>query len=344
MKKMNTLSVNGNSYVLEDAGAVAFDRAQALTDEQKKCARQNMDACRADDTNLGEDTWSSANTVDKLCPSFEERDSTVLCEPVGGYPLSVTSHINGDHTAVTLIHTGKNLMDMGALVSSIVTFDETTRLWSTSATTSGYWRSLLTGKDGNGGDRDVTKLIKLQPNTTYTIRVNDWRVTALNGASVTEYQAHLNIGFYTPEGQFVKNWNFMGVEDFHDQGYTCTFTTPETGYYLDIRRELNDYQVSFSSIQIELGNAYTGYEPYQGEEYTVAFGKTVSGGSYNWETGVLTDGDGIETRLTPQKISALNGTNTLYSDTGDTTVKGKATPASVIEKLTNAIIALGGNV
>ena len=32
MKKINTLSVNGNAYELEDAGAVAFDRAQALYD------------------------------------------------------------------------------------------------------------------------------------------------------------------------------------------------------------------------------------------------------------------------------------------------------------------------
>lgn len=49
-------------------------------------------------------------------------------------------------------------------------------------------------------------------------------------------------------------------------------------------------------------------------------------------------------RFDPQEILALSGVNTLYSDTGDTTVTGRTDPTAVIEKLTNAIIALGGNV
>lgn len=52
----------------------------------------------------------------------------------------------------------------------------------------------------------------------------------------------------------------------------------------------------------------------------------------------------ITIQLTPQEVLALSGTNVLYSDTGNITVSGKADPASIIEKLTNAIIALGGNV
>lgn len=49
-------------------------------------------------------------------------------------------------------------------------------------------------------------------------------------------------------------------------------------------------------------------------------------------------------QLTPQEILALSGVNTLYTDTGNTTVSGRADTSAVIEKLTNAIIALGGNV
>ena len=49
-------------------------------------------------------------------------------------------------------------------------------------------------------------------------------------------------------------------------------------------------------------------------------------------------------QLTPQEILALSGVNTLYTDTGDTTVSGRADTTAVIEKLTSAIIALGGNV
>lgn len=52
----------------------------------------------------------------------------------------------------------------------------------------------------------------------------------------------------------------------------------------------------------------------------------------------------VTVQLTPQEILALSGVNMLYSDTGDTCVTGKADPVAIIEKLTNAIIALGGNV
>lgn len=52
----------------------------------------------------------------------------------------------------------------------------------------------------------------------------------------------------------------------------------------------------------------------------------------------------ITIQLTPQEILALSGTNTLYSDTGDTEVTGRVDPTAVFEKLTNAIVALGGTV
>ena len=45
-----------------------------------------------------------------------------------------------------------------------------------------------------------------------------------------------------------------------------------------------------------------------------------------------------------EPITALDGVNTLYADAGLVTVTGKANPSTIIEKLTNAIIALGGNV
>ena len=49
-------------------------------------------------------------------------------------------------------------------------------------------------------------------------------------------------------------------------------------------------------------------------------------------------------QLTPKEIKALAGVNTIHSDTGDTTVNGKTSPATEIEKLKNAILAMGANV
>lgn len=54
--------------------------------------------------------------------------------------------------------------------------------------------------------------------------------------------------------------------------------------------------------------------------------------------------DPITIQLTPHEIIALSNANTLCCDTGDTTVTGKADPAAIINKLTNAILSLGGNV
>lgn len=52
----------------------------------------------------------------------------------------------------------------------------------------------------------------------------------------------------------------------------------------------------------------------------------------------------ITVQLSAQEILALGGVNTLHSDTGDTEVTGKADLTAIINKLTNAILSLGGNI
>lgn len=69
------------------------------------------------------------------------------------------------------------------------------------------------------------------------------------------------------------------------------------------------------NIQIEFGVTKTDWEQYVGEEF--AF---------------------------PADIPALYGINTLYADAGEINVYGRADPVAIIEKLTNAILATGGNV
>ena len=49
-------------------------------------------------------------------------------------------------------------------------------------------------------------------------------------------------------------------------------------------------------------------------------------------------------QMAPQQILALSSTNTVFSSTGDTTVTGRSNPTAIINKLTNAIVALGGTV
>lgn len=50
----------------------------------------------------------------------------------------------------------------------------------------------------------------------------------------------------------------------------------------------------------------------------------------------------VTIQLTPQEILALSGTNTIYTDTGDTTVSGRADPNTIIQQLATRIAALEG--
>ena len=50
--------------------------------------------------------------------------------------------------------------------------------------------------------------------------------------------------------------------------------------------------------------------------------------------------DPITIQLTPQEILALSGVNTLYSDTGDTEVAGRANPAAIINNLLDRLAAI----
>ena len=52
----------------------------------------------------------------------------------------------------------------------------------------------------------------------------------------------------------------------------------------------------------------------------------------------------ITVQLTPQEILSLSSTNTVYCDTGDTTVTFKADPIALVGQLEESIISLGGEI
>lgn len=136
-------------------------------------------------------------------------------------------------------------------------------------------------------------------------------------------------------------------------------------------------------FQVELGKKATVYEPYRARVVTWPFGRTVYGGifdlhtgkllithncieSYNGEdvpdgwissTGELSTGSQVvfplqETKtvwVDPVEVTAVQGINTLYDCTGNAlgsmlNISGRLDPVYTIEKLTKAIIALGGNI
>lgn len=299
---------------------------------------------------LGDKIYEIRDEFHELQPKFEINNSIVTCEPLEGYPLEVISTINekaggGAWNSITLKQCGKNLFDFKQPVSYV------TYMHSTGQNSRyGYWFVLPAG--------------------TYTMHAepigevkNQYIYCALN-----DFNGNLmTVDGFSFLKQSTKYW-------------TRTFTLPEPArvyVYNGLSKtsgggDENSSNLLFQThnIQIEAGSVATAYEPYRnGGQWTVNFANLDTSengafyfGSYNWQTGVLdTEENGMyqhdpETdtftyiengNYVPpivRNIPAMRGTNCFYSDCGNTTIKGKADPTKIIEKLTNAILALGGNV
>ena len=119
------------------------------------------------------------------------------------------------------------------------------------------------------------------------------------------------------DGSYKTKVNLVASDKF----YTVTETLSEGDIvylYNGVGNSTSTTKELFGSrynVQVEAGSIATDYEPYQGDTFV--------------------PGD---------TIHALPGVNTIWADSGNITVTGRANPAAIIEKLTNAIIAFGGNI
>ena len=199
----------------------------------------------------------------------------------------------------------------------------------------------LGGINGSGQpDAATTRIrsvdfIPLVPNTTYYIKSPNY----------------CGVYFYDDNKAFISANIYANV----------TITPPANARYLKFT-PTSQYGTTYNNdISINYPSSDTSYHPYTGNTYTIAFGQTVYGGvldvtrgklkpcieypSYNGETlsgrwlsseatyiegttpptgsqVVSLDDYGSDIDLTPEVISAVVGTNNVYSDTnGDTTVK-----------------------
>ena len=288
-----------------------------------------------DDSAVGADAWSSKNIVDRLCPAFEESGGAVRCEPLEGYPLEVVSTIPEtqlDVSSLTLHRTGKNLFDFKA-TPYVVTY-------------------------GSAGAQRVGFKFQL-PAGTYTLHAE--------GTPTADY---IYGGVYNATGEHRGSCNIV----VHNTLETVTISVGDgdTFYIYNGNRALNigDAVALFAkfNVQIEVGSTATPYEPYRGETISVDFKEITSHAGnicmYDWNTGIVCEGldceyyqhnietgtferipdiDSYEVR-TVRNIQAMSGVNYLCCEHGNVTVKGRKDPVALFENLTNAIIALGGNV
>lgn len=194
------------------------------------------------DTKVGEDVWSSKNIVDKLCPSFTESGYIVTCEPVEGYPLTVTSA----ETSSTFARYGKNLLDLSA--GNVKKINWIRADGTASAT---HWGVEL-----------------ILPPGTYTIKAT--------GSSGDYIYAQVNDIYGTKyfEKAFAKHPVAGGQPN---PAQTATFAEWVRLYIYDAFNPAHDDNYpKYSSmnvfdkynIQLEVGNTATAYEPYNREEFS----------------------------------------------------------------------------
>ena len=111
---------------------------------------------------------------------------------------------------------------------------------------------------------------------------------------------------------------------------TVTLTKPVKAllfYAADTYPASVGFTFEYSDIQVELGSTATTYEPYNAETYTVALEETAYGGKVDVIAGsgqiIDEHGDLVYTLFEPVSISAIEGVNNVWCDTGDIEVTYK---------------------
>lgn len=288
----------------------ATDCSKVLSHGENGC--EWVDMLKVDDRAVGADPWSAKNTVDKLCPSFTETGLAVFLDKsscLDGYPL----HIEANDTPV--IHLGKNLVgheDFGDDSDPYRFVNCKKGVYTAKVKTNVYVQTILPSALLSN---EHVKNKRLPPGR-YVFSVNQ---TSNNGLC---YQnCHVEI----------HQDNHIGVLGYDGKAFTLNDWGTVKGFWCDRVRLEKDTVINLT-LQIEAGNKATDHEVCQTEVFDFGNHYDEWGDSY----------EAVKVDVIP-----YDGSNMFMSKCGEDatfTVSGKADPTKVIEKLTNAIIALGGNV
>lgn len=247
--------------------------AQKRTPEQKALARENIGACRVDDSAVGGDAWSSKNIVDKLCPSFTESGAIVSCEPIAGYPLEVTAE-----DGATITQSGKNLArypytDTTKTVNGITFTDNGDGTITANGTATA-------NANFNLGTQSTWAL---KPGADYTASINQVSGTATGtpGFAVNYYKPGASAGGYSA-------WLSSTVNK--------AVTKPCPADYASVRSYINipsgcTCTDLVLSVQLEAGTIATNHVPYR-ESKTYAQGELIPAfpgvNTLNADSGIIT--------------------------------------------------------
>lgn len=254
---------------------------KTLTVNGSRYTVRDPEAAHIDNSTVGVDVWSSENTVDMLCPVFSESGGIAVCKPVTEYPLGIRSELlctqSGAGTPnpgnirpisgcerVKLYQTGENLLNLTAVSKTErgVTF-----------TVAGD------GTITTGGT--ATEEIHYDLGKTQVITGEKYTIVGCpkGGSSSSQYSIYV-----AHEGEYS-----------YDTGNGVTFTAvanKNNTIRILIRKGTNVSNLTFRPVVHNLDS----------RTYVADFGQTVYGGSYDWESGVLTIDKGVYTVTGQEKI------------------------------------------
>lgn len=255
------------------------------------------------------DACTVKDVADKLCPSFTESGSVVTCEPVEGYPLTVQTA----EGATKVTRCGKNLFSYDTL---------------------GEFRSVGGACEISAIDGGV-RATTTRNTSGYSSVVGRWLpISLLDGKTITismkvkksaEALRPLFIVYYIT-ADLTSTTRLKDIAPSEDMSITYTFTMNSASSQAIDRTHIafafysnaggtasaGDY-VDYYDMQIEISDTTTDYEPYQGEEFNIG-----------------------------ESIPALKGRNTIWADSGEISVTGKADPVAIISKLVATVEAITG--
>lgn len=167
--------------------------------------------------------------IDKLCPSFEKSGTLVQCEPVDGYPLSVSAKEDGHVEGVTVTVCGKNLYNL-------VDFP----------ITAGKYIVAAGGTTASTGYACVEGFIPVT-------HLRGKKITLNHPPTETDGSAPRMV-FYTEASAEAEYVISEGKTNSH------TTTVPNNANYM--RFSVPKKYADGTQIQIEVGDTVTAYEPY----------------------------------------------------------------------------------
>lgn len=235
--KAQTEAVRDQAKGFADNAKNSADKAQTLVDGMPSdysqamkdigTLKNQMQRAYPDDSTIGENTWSSKNIVDMLCPEIKESGNPVLCYPVAGYPLGVKASWEpvqeGSGTPYPA-GGGKNQLNPAGYEAATKTINGIT------------FTRLNTGEVVVNGTATGTAIYSLIKNFSYSISLSTNR-----------------------------NWSIVGENVISAQGLVSGITVlrPSDNTSLYIRVESGATVKTTVRPQIEKGSTPTAWAPYE---------------------------------------------------------------------------------